>query len=80
MSRVKEHLTILSVLWIIWVWEPLVRGVGGFFHSWAVHFGLRPCCDSPKLRVTGDPRYTVVQECLSCGRSRAFSASCHFFP
>ena len=80
MSRTKESLTIVKVLWIVWVWEPIARGMERFIHSWAVHFGLRPCCDNPQLRVTGDPKHTVVQECLNCGNFRPFSSSQHFFP
>ena len=80
MGRAKEGLTIIKVLWVVWVWEPVLVGVGRFRHSWGVHFGLRSCCGSPDLRVTGDPKYTTVQECLNCGHARTFSASWYLFP
>jgi len=64
-GRVKENLTILKVLWIVWVWEPIAR----MLHPWAVHFGFQPCCGNPQPRITGVADQEV-QECLNCGHIR----------
>ena len=70
MSRLRETLIVIGVLWIVWVWEPLLRLSTKLVRPWAIHFGFRPCCDNPNPRITGVADQEV-QECLNCGTVRS---------
>ena len=60
----REFLTILKVLWIVWVWEPLKR-----FGAELV--GTAPCCEDPKWEWTEGHGFSV-RICRNCGNSRTF--------
>ena len=48
-------------------------------HEILVYFGIRPCCDAPKIvERTSLPEF-YQYECLNCGNTRSGGASSHQF-
>ena len=61
----KQYLTILKVLWVIWVWEPFVAAAKKFFEP-------RPCCDKPAPVWTEGSGITVMR-CHNCGKTAVYT-------
>lgn len=60
----REFLTILKVLWVVWVWEPIMRVLG-----------IGPCCDNMQLEERICTPCYWEYECKNCGTKRSGSPS-----
>lgn len=54
-----SNLKILQALWVVWVWEPLMRALG-----------IGPCCDNMQLEERISTPYYYEYRCKNCGRTR----------
>jgi len=61
----RENLTILRVLWVVWAWEPIKDTWRALGRS----VGFQPCCDKQDLDFYGDPPGSFAR-CRSCGWER----------
>lgn len=57
---------VAKVLFIVWVWMPLVRGAKAL---WNASFG--PCCDNPQPDFTQGHGF-AVSRCRNCGATRTY--------
>lgn len=63
----RENLTILRVLWVVWAWEPIKAAWKALGRS----VGFQPCCDEQDLYFYDDFPGGFAR-CRNCGWERPY--------